>query len=44
MRHVVCKNVSRLAGERSIVRVLNDSQPKLIILERIHGRNLQATD
>ncbi|WP_317633971.1 capsid protein, partial [Escherichia coli] len=26
-QHVVCKNVLRLAGELSIVRVLNDFQP-----------------
>ncbi|EOK8133072.1 hypothetical protein HI154_RS11795, partial [Escherichia coli] len=26
-RHFVCKSVSRLAGELSIVRVLNDFQP-----------------
>ncbi|RHE42346.1 capsid protein, partial [Escherichia coli] len=25
--HVVCKNVLRLAGERSIVRELNDFRP-----------------
>ncbi|EOM0975939.1 capsid protein, partial [Escherichia coli] len=28
----VCKNVLRLAGELSIVRVLNDFQPLLILL------------
>ncbi|EON7693488.1 capsid protein, partial [Escherichia coli O157] len=28
-RHLVCKNVLRLAGELSIVRVLNDFQPLL---------------
>ncbi|HFS2085963.1 TPA: capsid protein, partial [Escherichia coli] len=27
-----CKNVLRLAGELSIVRVLNDFQPLLILL------------
>ncbi|HHY9304032.1 TPA: capsid protein [Escherichia coli] len=32
MRHLVCKNVLRLAGELSIVRVLNDFQPLLILL------------
>ncbi|RLY16644.1 capsid protein, partial [Escherichia coli] len=31
-RHVVCKNVLRLAGELSIVRVLNDFQPLPILL------------
>ncbi|EOL6244661.1 capsid protein, partial [Escherichia coli] len=31
-RHLVCKNVLRLAGELSIVRVLNDFQPLLILL------------
>ncbi|HFU8549061.1 TPA: capsid protein, partial [Escherichia coli] len=30
--HVVCKNVLRLAGELSIVRVLNDFQPLPILL------------
>ncbi|NYY78322.1 capsid protein [Escherichia coli] len=30
-RHVVCKNVLRLAGEPPIVRVLNDFQPLLIL-------------
>lgn len=30
-RHVVCKNVLRLAGELPIVRVLNDLQPLLIL-------------
>ncbi|EFI9338963.1 TPA: capsid protein, partial [Escherichia coli] len=30
--HLVCKNVLRLAGELSIVRVLNDFQPLLILL------------
>ncbi|EPA7229964.1 capsid protein [Escherichia coli] len=30
-RHFVCKNVSRLAGELSIVRVLNDFQPLPIL-------------
>ena len=30
-RHVVCKNVLRLAGELSIVRVLNDFQPLPIL-------------
>ncbi|WP_071790922.1 capsid protein, partial [Escherichia coli] len=30
-RHVVCKNVPRLAGELSIVRVLNDFQPLPIL-------------
>ncbi|EOR2330654.1 capsid protein, partial [Escherichia coli] len=29
---LVCKNVLRLAGELSIVRVLNDFQPLLILL------------
>ncbi|EAB8244459.1 capsid protein, partial [Escherichia coli] len=28
---VVCRNVLRLAGELSIVRVLNDFQPLLIL-------------
>ncbi|MGD3056919.1 capsid protein [Escherichia coli] len=28
---MVCKNVPRLAGEFSIVRVLNDFQPLLIL-------------
>ncbi|OVC09496.1 capsid protein, partial [Escherichia coli] len=31
-RHLVGKNVLRLAGELSIVRVLNDFQPLLILL------------
>ncbi|WP_071996181.1 capsid protein [Escherichia coli] len=31
-RHLVCKNVPRLAGKLSIVRVLNDFQPLLILL------------
>ncbi|EAC2067091.1 TPA: capsid protein [Escherichia coli] len=31
-QHVVCKNVLRLAGELSIVRVLNDFQPLPILL------------
>ncbi|HFT8963024.1 TPA: capsid protein [Escherichia coli] len=31
MRSHVCKNVLRLAGELSIVRVLNDFQPLLIL-------------
>ncbi|EOX6134276.1 capsid protein, partial [Escherichia coli] len=30
--HTVCKNVPRLAGELSIVRVLNDFQPLQILL------------
>lgn len=30
-RHVVCKNVLRLAGELPIVRVLNDFQPLPIL-------------
>lgn len=30
-RHVVCKNVLRLAGELPIVRVLNDFQPLSIL-------------
>ncbi|WP_446718739.1 capsid protein [Escherichia sp. MOD1-EC7003] len=30
-RHVVCKNVPRLAGELSIVRVLNDFLPLQIL-------------
>nr|WP_072021225.1 capsid protein [Escherichia coli] len=30
-RHTLCKNVLRLAGELSIVRVLNDFQPLLIL-------------
>ncbi|HAJ6655367.1 capsid protein [Escherichia coli] len=30
--HVVCKNVLQLAGELSIVRVLNDFQPLPILL------------
>ncbi|WP_071940982.1 capsid protein [Escherichia coli] len=29
--HVVCKNVPRLAGELSIVRVLNDFKPLPIL-------------
>ncbi|HFI3445582.1 capsid protein [Escherichia coli] len=29
--HVVCNNVLRLAGELSIVRVLNDFQPLSIL-------------
>ncbi|EFE6885445.1 capsid protein [Escherichia coli O45:H11] len=43
-RHLVCKNVLRLVGELSIVLVLDDFQPELILLERNHGRNLQITD
>ncbi|WP_286594099.1 capsid protein [Escherichia coli] len=31
-QHVGCKNVLRLAGELSIVRVLNDFQPLPILL------------
>ncbi|MGT6708382.1 capsid protein [Escherichia coli] len=31
-QHVVCKNVLRLAGELSIVRVLNDFQLLPILL------------
>ncbi|EOU8727259.1 capsid protein, partial [Shigella sonnei] len=31
MRHVVCRNVPRLAGKLSIVRVLNDFQPLPIL-------------
>ncbi|EEW8190362.1 capsid protein [Escherichia coli] len=31
-RNVVCNNVLRLAGEISIVRVLNDFQPLPILL------------
>ncbi|EOT8914485.1 capsid protein [Escherichia coli] len=30
--HVVCKNVLRLAGELSIVRILNDVQPLPFLL------------
>ncbi|EPB8522797.1 capsid protein [Escherichia coli] len=30
-RHDVCRNVLRLAGELSIVRVLNDFQPLPIL-------------
>ncbi|EEY3893182.1 capsid protein [Escherichia coli] len=30
-RHVACRNVLRLAGELSIVRVLNDFQPLPIL-------------
>ena len=30
-RHVVCKNVLRLAGELPIVRVLNDFKPLPIL-------------
>ncbi|EEV9051479.1 capsid protein [Escherichia coli] len=30
-RHVVCRNVLRLAGELLIVRVLNDFQPLQIL-------------
>ncbi|NAQ49664.1 capsid protein [Escherichia coli] len=30
-RHVVCRTVLRLAGELSIVRVLNDFQPLQIL-------------
>ncbi|EFA4608764.1 capsid protein [Escherichia coli] len=33
--HVVYKNVLRLAGELSIVRVLNDFQPEWILMESI---------
>ncbi|EPC9085961.1 capsid protein [Escherichia coli] len=32
MQRVVCKNVLQLAGELSIVRVLNDFQPLPILL------------
>ncbi|EAC1324399.1 capsid protein [Escherichia coli] len=31
MQHALCKNVPRLAGKLSIVRVLNDFQPLLIL-------------
>ncbi|WP_115449243.1 capsid protein [Escherichia coli] len=31
MRYVVCRDVSRLAGVLSIVRVLNDFQPLPIL-------------
>ncbi|HHV9240826.1 capsid protein [Escherichia coli] len=31
-QHVVCKHEPRLAGELSIVRVLNDFQPLPILL------------
>jgi len=34
-RHAVCKSVPRLAGECSIVRILNDFQPELILLENV---------
>ncbi|MEJ2969722.1 hypothetical protein WDK08_03355 [Escherichia coli] len=40
--HVVCKNVLRLAGELSIVRVLNDFQPLPILL--CFSRTLRHTN
>ncbi|HHJ2708206.1 TPA: hypothetical protein ACQIU0_002830 [Escherichia coli] len=40
--HVVCKNVLRLAGELSIVRVLNDFQTLPILRQKISARRQKS--
>ncbi|HFD2644630.1 TPA: hypothetical protein ACP2GU_001310 [Escherichia coli] len=39
---VVCRNMLRLAGELSIVRVLNDFQPLPILRQKISARRQKS--